>query len=143
MFFFSFPFAKESKGPAEKEKIIQETVTSSKPAPQVMSEIPLESIFNDESTTNDSVFIEKGSNGGETKESKPGETVTSSTSTRVVTTSRTVVKTDGSPVTTVETKKVIVNGEEQPVDSNLLSPPAVDVDIEVEEKENGSEEGKL
>ena len=101
-----------------------------------MSEIPLESIFNDE-TTNE-VFIEKGSNGGETKEAKPGETG-SSTSTRVVTTSRTVVKNDGSPVTTVE-KKVIVNGDEQPVDSNLLSPPPVDV--EVEEKE-GSEEGKL
>jgi ribosomal protein S4E len=104
-----------------------------------MSEIPLESIFNDDNITNDSeVFVEKGSNGGETKETKPGEPV-SSTSTRVVTTSRTVVKGDGSPVTTVE-KKVIVNGEEQPVDKNLLSPPAVDV--EVEEKEDGSEEGE-
>lgn len=103
-----------------------------------MSEIPLESIFNDEPNDDSEVFVEKGSNGGETKEAKPGETV-SSTSTRVVTTSRTVVKSDGSPVTTVE-KKVIVNGEEQPVDSNLLSPPAVDV--EVEEKEDGSEEGE-
>jgi ribosomal protein S4E len=102
-----------------------------------MSEIPLESIFNDELTNDSEVFVEKGSNGGETKEAKPGETV-SSTSTRVVTTSRTVVKSDGAPVTTVE-KKVIVNGEEQPVDSNLLSPPALDV--EVEEKEDGSEEG--
>ena len=104
-----------------------------------MSELPLESFFNEENLNNDSeVFIEKGSNGGETKESKPEEKKTS-TSTRVVTTSRTVVKNDGSPVTTVE-KKVIVNGEEQPVDSNLLSPPAVDV--EGEEKEDGSEDGK-
>ena len=106
-----------------------------------MSEIPLESIFNDE-PTNDSVFIEKGSNGGETKEPRPVEAVTS-TSTRVVTTSRTVVKSDGSPATTVETKKVIVNGEDQPLDSNLLSPPPTDVNVEVEEKENGSEEGKV
>lgn len=127
----------ESKGPAHNEKIVQENITSSKPAAQVMSEIPLESIFNDELTNDSEVFVEKGSNGGETKEAKPGETVLS-TSTRVVTTSRTVVKSDGAPVTTVE-KKVIVNGEEQPVDSNLLSPPALDV--EVEEKEDGSEEG--
>lgn len=103
-----------------------------------MSEIPLESIFNEEPTNESEVFIEKGSNGGETKETKPGENVTT-TSTRIVTTSRTVVKGDGAPVTTVE-KKVIVNGEEQPVDSNLLSPPALDV--EVEEKDDGSEEGK-
>ena len=134
---FLFWFQKESKGPAHNEKIVQENITSSKPAAQVMSEIPLESIFNDELTNDSEVFVEKGSNGGETKEAKPGETV-SSTSTRVVTTSRTVVKSDGAPVTTVE-KKVIVNGEEQPVDSNLLSPPALDV--EVEEKEDGSEEG--
>lgn len=103
-----------------------------------MSEIPLESIFNEEPTNESEVFIEKGSNGGETKETKPGENVTT-TSTRIVTTSRTVVKGDGAPVTTVE-KKVIVNGEEQTVDSNLLSPPALDV--EVEEKDDGSEEGK-
>lgn len=127
----------ESKGPSHKENLVQETITFSKPAPQVMSEIPLESIFNEEPTNDSELFIEKGSNGGETKETKPGENVTT-TSTRIVTTSRTVVKGDGSPVTTVE-KKVIVNGEEQPVDSNLLSPPAVEV--EVEEKDDGSEEG--
>ena len=132
-------FSKESKGPARNEKIVQETITSSKPAAQVMSEIPLESMFEDDNVNDSSeVFIEKGSNGGETKETKPEEKV-SSTSTRVVTTSRTVVKSDGSPATTVE-KKVFVNGEEQPADRNLLSPPAVDV--EVEEKEEGSEEGK-
>ncbi|XP_028391050.1 alpha-adducin-like isoform X2 [Dendronephthya gigantea] len=132
----------ESKGPALKENYVQETITSSKPAEQVMSEIPLESIFNEEPTNE--VFIEKGSNGGETKEMKLSDdgdatNVVTSTSTRVVTTSRTVVKSDGgAPVTTIE-KKLIVNGEEQPVDSNLLSPPPVEV--EVEEKEDVSEEG--
>ena len=109
-----------------------------------MSEIPLENIFNEEPTNE--VFIEKGSNGGETKEVKvsvgdPSNVVTSTSTTRVVTTSRTVVKSDGgAPVTTVE-KKLIVNGEEQPVDSNLLSPPPAD--FEVEEKEDASEEGRL
>lgn len=135
-----FSVKKESKGPAQNEKVVQENITVSKPAAQVMSEIPLESIFNDVPYKESEVFIEKGSNGGETKEAKPGELV-SSTSTRVVTTSRTVVKSDGSsPVTTVE-KKVIVNGEEQPLDRNLLSPPAVEVDVE--EKEDGSEEGTV
>ncbi|WP_395241757.1 hypothetical protein, partial [Salmonella sp. s51933] len=118
-----------------KENIIQEQITSTKPH-IVMSEIPLENIFNDE----DSVFIEKGLKDAEVKEVKPTVVTTTEVTTievmpneddgmiskQVVTTSRTVVKGDGS----VE-EKVIVNGEEQPLDMNLLSPP---VEVEVEEK---------
>ena len=130
--FFGYFYLKESKGPALKENVIQENITSTHPAAMVMSEIPLESLFDDVPSKEPELFIEKGLNDAETKEAKPD-----SSGTIIVTTSRTVVKGDGSPVTTVE-KKVVVNGEEQPVDTNLLSPP---VETEVDEKtEEGSEE---
>ena len=133
-------FLKESKDPALNENFVQEKITSTQPA-IVMSEIPLENIFDDASSKEPEIFVEKGLNDAETKEMKPdasGTATSTTTSTRVVTTSRTVVKGDGSPVTTVE-KKVIVNGEEQPVDTNLLSPP---IEAEADERaEEESEEG--
>ena len=140
-YFFCFlcVYSKESNGPDIDENVFVENITSAQPAAIVMSEIPLESLSDDMTSEEAEVFIEKGLNGAETKEVKPGSEgeATTSTST-IVTTSRTVVKGDGSPVTTVE-KKVVVNGEEQPVDTNLLSPP---VETEVDDKaEEGSEEG--
>ena len=138
-FFFGYFHLKESKGPALNENVIQENITSTHPAAMVMSEIPLDSLFDDIASKEPELFIEKGLNDAETKEAKPDSSgTTTSSSTTIVTTSRTVVKGDGSPVTTVE-KKVVVNGEEQPVDTNLLSPP---VETEVDDKaEEGSEEG--
>ena len=140
-YFFCFlcVYSKESNGPDIDENVFVENITSAQPAAIVMSEIPLESLSDDMTSEEAEVFIEKGLNGAETKEVKPGSEgeATTSTST-IVTTSRTVVKGDGSPVTTVE-KTVVVNGEEQPVDTNLLSLPA---ETEVNETtEEGSEEG--
>lgn len=121
-----------------------ENITSTQPAAIVMSEIPLESLFDEVTVEEPEVFIEKGSNGAETKEVKRGSgggkataSFSTSSSTRIVTMSRTVVKSDGSPVTTVE-KTLLVNGEEQPVETNLLSPPGLETEGS---EESGDKEG--
>ena len=141
---------KESKSPPKKEIIVEENIISTKPE-IVMSEIPLESILNDD----DGAFVEKGLNDAETKEVKPKDTTTTTeitmiqltpaddglTCKEVITTSRTVVKGDGVPVTTVEK---VVNGEEQGESSNknLLSPPGDDEEKADEGSDDGGEKVK-
>ena len=60
-----------------KENIIQENITRTEPAAVVMSEIPLEDLFNDD----DKEFVEKGLNDAETKEVQAKEVVTTEVTT--------------------------------------------------------------